>query len=345
MRILLTGATGFLGKPVLELLLQNKKVQKIFVISRTQRTHPDPRVEVLKGDLAQPATWRTPSLDVDRIIHLAGLYDFRQTMTHNYRENVLSILGLIDFVRSLPNGAPIYFASTYAVGFGLHSSLTPSTLTETPLEHLPSQKQAYPYTKALAEKALTDSGLRYKIFRLGVLVGDQENGAIEKIDGPYYLYRLAWKLSKLPFARSIPYLPLAMKPDAVLPVVPVDCAAQVIAQALFHDKRNDPSEIYHVCNTQSAPIRDLVLDCFKAFLPQTKISFHDHAALSRLLSVQALLSGVPEHALQFALHPVGLTNEKFIARFGEKAIPAYSTYRKAMLRGFFSYMEGGHEHS
>ncbi|PRC62729.1 short chain dehydrogenase, partial [Mycobacterium sp. ITM-2017-0098] len=57
----------------------------------------------------------------------------------------------------------------------------------------------YHQTKFEAELLVrTATGLRYRIYRPAVVVGDSRTGEIDKIDGPYYFFGLLAKLATLP---------------------------------------------------------------------------------------------------------------------------------------------------
>ena len=335
MRILLTGATGFLGKNVLKLLLESERVDEILVLSRGPRTHPDPRVMVIQGDLALAQGWRgLIHNDIDHVVHLAGLYNFEAKLSANYKSNVIATLNLIDFCRSMTKVPLIHFASTYAVGFGLKNELL-----EEPLTELPDPAQAYAYTKAVAEKAITDSNVPYRVFRLGVLVGDQHEGTIEKIDGPYYVYDLAYRWGRNRWLSHLPTLPLPFDANGILPVVPVDAAATVMAKSVLASSDFSINAIFNVLEPSSALLKDLSVDCFSRFLPRTKVLLNPALADHAYPQIQTFLTGIPSAALGFASRPIPMSNTKFIAAFGD-IIPPYSQYKDAIFSGFIKYVEG-----
>lgn len=227
MKILLTGATGFLGKWVLKLLLDDPSVTEVTVVSRSKSSHPDARVRVIRKDLADPSLLNHVIEPHDAAIHLAGLYRFGSSFADNYEANVLGTQTLLDALRRFAP-ARILFASTYAVGIGSEH------LANSRLSALPSREHAYAHTKALAERLLESSAIQHgheiEIFRLGILVGDSIHGATEKQDGPYGFYRALCNFSR--FAPSRLPLVIPADPNAILPLVAVDEAARVIVQSL-----------------------------------------------------------------------------------------------------------------
>ena len=54
----------------------------------------------------------------------------------------------------------------------------------------------HPYyrTKFEAEKLVRESGLPYRIYRPGLVIGSSETGEADRIDGPYYAFKLIQRL-------------------------------------------------------------------------------------------------------------------------------------------------------
>ena len=73
-RVLLTGATGFLGNYVLELLLRSGMEVRCLVrdLERSEELQ-QPGVERFRGDLSDPETLRHAVQNMDLVVHLGGL--------------------------------------------------------------------------------------------------------------------------------------------------------------------------------------------------------------------------------------------------------------------------------
>jgi nucleoside-diphosphate-sugar epimerase len=339
MRILLTGATGFLGRHVLADLLADARVHEIVVLSRRSRRHESPKVRVRKLDLTHAADQQVDLAGINCIVHLAGLYDFRASFQQCYEQNVLSTLNLVRAVREEGREIPIHFASTYAVGFR-----ATDLLTEGPIECLPPQSAAYAHTKAIAEQHLAQSGLPVRIFRLGVLMGDSRRGEIDKIDGPYSFMRLALELARHKPLRSLPVLPVPVDPSTVLPMVPVDVAAKVLAESPISDPPiTGKPEFYGVYNPGSAPVAEIVQATFDEFLPGTRPIFIRKPLPSALLRAQERVTGVPAEIFEFGSLGMRVDSREFDRRFGAGRIPPFSSLKETWLRGFRNYMDGNFE--
>ncbi|MBI2711233.1 MAG: SDR family oxidoreductase [Bdellovibrio sp.] len=332
MKVFITGATGFLGKQVLNLLLSDQRIEQVDLVSRKKLTHPDPRVRVHQLDLSEPWSEYDFLEESDAIIHLAGLYDFKENFSQNYQQNVLPILNLVDRVRDLKRkpAPPILFASTYAVGFG-----GDQVLKEEPLKVLPPTYQSYAYTKAVAERALTDSGLAAHIFRLGILVGDSVEGHFEKIDGPYYLMRFLETAKKLPLLRFLKRIPLPYSPNGFLPLVPVDSAARIFYEALFLPALLEGEQHYYgVFNPESVQVELLGRSIFKEFLPGAEPRPLHKEFPHWIEKNQTKLTGIPKEFFNFSIAPVMLENPKFVSTFGAHRVPHFNEFRLTFFKGF-----------
>ncbi len=73
---LVTGATGFLGRHLIRLLLESDPQLQIRAFSRSQFTEEDDgRVESLRGDIANPGDVASALNGADEVYHLAGVVD------------------------------------------------------------------------------------------------------------------------------------------------------------------------------------------------------------------------------------------------------------------------------
>jgi len=329
MRILLTGATGFLGKQLLELLLSDARVQHIWVPSRSKRSHPNPKVEVLNVNLSDPAQIYNLEIEPDAVVHLAGLYDFEEDYENCYTQNVLPALHLARKTRewNTKRRVPLYFASSYSVTFGQDESAA-----EEPLQTLPPASLLYPYTKALAERAITDSDVPGAVFRLGVLVGKSTDGATDKLDGAYSFVRMME--AARPLMRFLRQIPLPGKPEGILPLVPVDAAARIFHEALFNPiVAESPARIYGAYDPRSISIREFSDSVLKKYAPGSRAIFLKKIPES-ILRLQSRFTPVSSDAFQFALNPVALSNARFQSAFPQLLIPHFKTYEHAFYSGY-----------
>lgn len=331
MKVLLTGGSGFLGKQVLELLLADDRITRVDVLSRSKKSHPDPKVRIIALDLSKAESLALIPPDCTVVVHLAGLYDFKKDQVANYANNVLSASNLVEYLRSTPQtrGIPVIAASSYVVGLGC-----PDDEAENTTSQLPPAEISYAYTKALSEKLFTDSGLPCTVFRLGILIGNSVDGSIEKIEGPYYLMSALAKLSglQLPFKR-IP-LPMPGNPDQIFPIVPVDYAAKAFHEALFKKETFTPgTRIYGVYREEGVTLRKLCTTLVKRIAPSFRPVFPGSLPTS-VVRHQELLTGIPRDALRMASESVALGSRRFETSFPEVNIPAFDQYKDSFIQGF-----------
>jgi len=337
MKILLTGATGFLGKHLLEILLNDERISSIDIVSRRKRTHPSAKAKTISIDLSDPSSVNDLTDDFNAVIHLAGLYDFRESLSNDYSQNVLPTLNLVEKLKewNKKRCVPLYFASSYGVGFGIRAGVA-----EEPLIELPSKRVPYAYTKAIAERAITDAKIPGAIFRLGILVGSSKTGAIEKIDGPYALMKALQGYKSSRIAQTIPVIPIPAKRAGILPLVPVDVAAEVFHEAVFRNSgMSEPARIFGVYESTSVEISRFCEFIVAAFTPWAKPLYLEDVP-SPALKVQEFLTGIPHQTFMFSLEPIDLRNERFVSEYSSFRIPHFDTYRNVFLKGFEDFSGG-----
>ncbi|MBN8473927.1 NAD-dependent epimerase/dehydratase family protein [Sulfuritalea sp.] len=112
MRFLVTGASGFIGSALCERLLAEG--HSLICLSRS--LHADtPGVNWIRHDLANDPWNRLPRFDIDAAFHLAGqtsTYRARQDPMGDASVNVLGLLGLMDYLKSLPSKPFLVIAGT-----------------------------------------------------------------------------------------------------------------------------------------------------------------------------------------------------------------------------------------
>lgn len=340
MKILLTGGTGFLGKEVLNRLLEDSQIQEVFVITRKKRTHENPKVRVISFDLA--GTERLPSdislKGVSAVIHLAGLYDFKSTYQECYEQNIIATIKLLALLRDRGmTQVPIHFASTYAVGCWVAR-----ILEETKLKALPTADYPYAHSKAVAERILEDSGNSLRIFRLGILMGHSSTGQIEKLDGVYEYMNFLDKLGRgflhLGISRKSPtLLPVPANPETILPLVPVDLAAQVFARSI-HEPMQQKNEYFGVFNSDTAKVSEIVESIRNRILPGARVIYVPRGIPSRLLKMQERLTGVSTMTFKYANHSTLLESRNFNSRFNDLKVPPFSSLREKLLQGYRQFI-------
>ncbi|HLY49209.1 MAG TPA: NAD-dependent epimerase/dehydratase family protein [Solirubrobacteraceae bacterium] len=166
-RIIVTGGSGFIGRHVVSDLLSAGAQVRVVDL----KPHPDPDVDIVLGDIAEPEALEA-ALDggCDGIVHLAAITSVLRSVEHpalTYRTNVAATANLLEAGRAAGAGA-LVFASTNAVTGPSDAPAITEAATLQPLT-------PYGATKAAAEmlmSAYTASyGLRCAVLRLTNVYG------------------------------------------------------------------------------------------------------------------------------------------------------------------------------
>nr|MBP7177292.1 NAD(P)-dependent oxidoreductase [Thermoclostridium sp.] len=141
MNIFITGASGFIGKELVQALSEDTAVDNLFVLYREKEQIPFiPKVNPILGDLEKLPEIKTDA-EINVLVHLAGYYKTEsKALCENV--NVQGTKNVLEFCKT--NNIPkILFFSTINV------DLKP--------------KGCYATSKLAAEKEIWDSGLDYMI--------------------------------------------------------------------------------------------------------------------------------------------------------------------------------------
>ena len=224
MNYVVTGGTGFIGRRAVTKLLETDPDATVWVLvrrnslSRFERLTADwgDRVLPLVGDLAAPDLGLTPGQlaelgTIDHIVHAAAIYDLTVGEDEQRTANVEGTRGVIALTRKL--GATLHHISSIAV-----AGTFDGTFTENDFDVAQELPTPYHRTKFEAEQLVRDArGLRYRIYRPAVVVGDSRTGDMDKIDGPYYFFGALAAIARLPRLT-----PMALPDTGRTNIVPVD---------------------------------------------------------------------------------------------------------------------------
>ncbi|MGE0398745.1 MAG: dephospho-CoA kinase [Kofleriaceae bacterium] len=238
---LVTGYPAFTAKRMIARLLapadESERPDKLYVLAREQfaeearrfvEPHKD-RAEVLVGDVCDmdlglsSVEYRALSREVTWIHHLAGIYFAGVDAKTMHRVNVTGTKSVLDLARDAARLERFVHWSTAMV-----SGDRRGTFFEEDLEAGQKFHNEYEKTKWQAEKLVRGAmgQLPITIIRPGIIVGDSKTGAIDKLDGPYYLITL------IATNASGVRLPLLGRGDAPLHLVPIDYVIEAAARVI-----------------------------------------------------------------------------------------------------------------
>jgi NAD(P)-dependent dehydrogenase (short-subunit alcohol dehydrogenase family) len=230
-----TGATGFIGRNLVERLLQREGTIYALVRSgsrgrleelRTAWGADGARVVPIAGDLSQlglgvsEEDLLTLRGTVDHFFHLAAIYDMAAGAEEQEVANVEGTRHAVELAGTIEAGC-FHQVSSIAVA-GLYEGVWTEDMFEE-AERL----DAHPYyrTKHESERVVREECQRpWRVYRPGIVVGDSRTGEIDKVDGPYYFFKTLQRLRRVLPA----WLPTVGVEGGRIPIVPVDFVADAI---------------------------------------------------------------------------------------------------------------------
>jgi thioester reductase-like protein len=263
MAYFVTGATGFVGRHLLERLLrrdgeiyvlvrersQGKLAELLDRLERRSPGLPVERVRPVIGDLRKPLLGievdQVQELrgKVDHFFHVAAVYDMTAPAQRNVAVNVGGTTHAVELARSL-EARCFHHVSSIAVAGTKKGLFTEDAFDEG--QRLPSP---YHRTKFESERIVREQPyLPWRVYRPAVVVGDSRTGEMDKVDGPYYFFKSIQLMRHL-----LPgWLPLVGVDLGKTNVVPVDWVAAAIDH-IAHKKGLD-NKAFHLTDPHSVRV-------------------------------------------------------------------------------------------
>lgn len=198
MTVLITGATGFLGRRIIRALLQRDEECRCLIHTPGNETVLDEDIDVHYGSVEDPYALAAAFYDVDTVIHLVSVI----------REN-----GNATFHKINVQGVKNVLAA--ATKHGVKRFIHVSAIGAEGNPNLP-----YLYSKWLGEQAVIESGIPYTILRPSLIFGDGG----ELID----------TLASL--VRVFPLVPILGRGDSQFRPISVDDVARCVTSVINSDE-------------------------------------------------------------------------------------------------------------
>jgi NAD(P)-dependent dehydrogenase (short-subunit alcohol dehydrogenase family) len=245
MSYFVTGATGFIGRNLVERLLQREGTVYALVRAgsrgrleelRTGWGADGARVVPVAGDLSQPSLGIAEEDlvamrgEVDHFFHLAAIYDITADAEAQEVANVEGTRHAIELAGAIEAGCFHQVSSIAAAGL-YRGEWREDMFDEA--ERLDTNP--YFRTKHESERLVREECPRpWRVYRPGIVVGDSRSGEIDKIDGPYYFFKALQRAR-----RVLPsWLPLLGIEGGEINIVPVDYVAAAIDHIAHKPKLN-----------------------------------------------------------------------------------------------------------
>ena len=350
MQYFVTGATGFIGKRLVKKLLERKGAVVHFLI----RKESADKVAELRSYWGVSATRAVPVFgdltakklgvasdeikklkgQVDHFYHLAAVYDLGADEETQVAVNIDGTRNTVDLAKAIDAGHFHHVSSIAAAG------LYEGVFREDMFEEAEELEHPYYRTKHVSEGIVRRECSRpWRVYRPGIVVGDSRTGEMDKIDGPYYFFKLIQKLRKL----LPPWMPMIGLEGGRLNLVPVDfivAAMDHIAHRpgldgqCFHLVDPNPLRVGDILNlfagAAHAPQMTLRVNALMfAFVPQLI-----KAGLAQLKPVRRIKDqilkdlGMPPDVMRFVNYPTRFDcRETLKALQGtDIAVPPLETY-------------------
>jgi len=349
MNYVVTGGTGFIGRRVVDRILRSDPHASVWVLVRRESLGRFERLAVDWGDRARPLVGDLAAADlglgdladlgpVDHVVHCGAVYDITADDAQQRAANVEGTRAVIDLTKRLD--ATLHHVSSIAVA-GTYAGV----FTENDFDLGQDLPTPYHQTKFEAEQLVrTADGLRHRIYRPAVVVGDSATGEMDKIDGPYYFFGLLAKLAALPR-----FTPIALPDTARTNIVPVDFVADALV-ALMHAEHRD-GQTFHLTAPATIGLRGIYralapeagLPRVRAALPRAVADgFLDARGIVKVWRNMAVTqAGIPAEILDAVDLPTTFTadNTRETLRGSGIAVPAFADYAPALWRYWAQHLD------
>jgi len=325
MQYFVTGATGFIGKRLVKKLLERKGAVVHFLIRQESADKVAglrsywgvgaARAVPVYGDLTAKKLGvsaqdiRALKGQVDHFFHLAAVYDLAADEETQVAVNIEGTRNTVDLARAIDAGHFHHVSSIAAAG------LYEGVFREDMFDEAEGLDHPYFQTKHESEKIVRqDCKGPWTVYRPAMVVGDSQTGEMDKIDGPYYFFKLIQRMREL----LPPWMPTVGLEGGRVNIVPVDFVVNAL-NAISHQK-DIAKKCYHLVDPVGYRVGD-VLDIFSRAAHAPRMNLFVNAALLGFIpkgvkrSLMALAPvrrvrnavmkdlGLPEDMLTFVNYP------------------------------------------
>ena len=283
MQYFVTGATGFIGKRLVRKLLARRGSTVYFLVRPGSEDKiaglledwgvGKTRAIAVSGDLTSrklgvsAETIKQLKGQIDAVYHLAAVYDLSADEESQVQVNVEGTRNVVEFAKAIDAGHLHHVSSIAAAG------LYEGVFREDMFEEAEGLDHPYFMTKHESEKIVRkESKVPWTVYRPAMVVGDSHTGEMDKIDGPYYFFKLIQRMRQL----LPPWLPAIGMEGGRLNIVPVDFVVDVMDHIAHQD--GIAGRCFHLVDPVGYRVGD-VLDIFSKAAHAPKMNLFVNAAL------------------------------------------------------------------
>jgi NAD(P)-dependent dehydrogenase (short-subunit alcohol dehydrogenase family) len=283
MHYFVTGATGFIGKRLVKKLLERKGAVVHFLIRRESEgkvgalreywgVGPTRALPVF-GDLTTKKLGvgaddvKALKGQIDHFYHLAAVYDLEADAESQIAVNVDGTRNTVEFAKAIGAGHFHHVSSIAAAG------LYEGVFREDMFDEAEGLDHPYFMTKHESEKIVRrECKIPWSVYRPAAVVGDSRTGEMDKIDGPYYFFKLIQRMRQI----LPPWMPSVGLEGGRINIVPVDFVVNALDH-ISHQKRSGGG-CFHLVDPMGYRVGD-VLDILSKAAHAPKMNLFVNAAL------------------------------------------------------------------
>ncbi|HTZ71907.1 MAG TPA: SDR family oxidoreductase [Acetobacteraceae bacterium] len=282
-----TGASGFIGKRLVRRLLARTgaTIYYLQVEETPERLaalaafwgDDAARCIPVAGDMMRPGLGIAPATAaslqgrINHVFHLAALYDLAADPEAVMRVNVEGTREVVRF--AVASGAGCFHHISSIAAAGLYKGVFREDM------FAEAEELSHPYfaSKHLSERLVRqECTIPWRIYRPGIVVGDSRTGEMEKIDGPYYFFKLIQQMRRI----LPPWVPSIGLEGGRINLVPVDFVATALDH-LAHVPGQD-GKCFHLTDPAPRRVGD-VLNIFAQAGHAPQMALRVNAALLNLI--------------------------------------------------------------
>jgi len=284
MQYFVTGATGFIGKRLVKTLLGRRgstvyfllrpesegKVSDLLHYWGTTKARAIPVYGDLTAKKLGVAADEIKRLkgQIDHLYHLAAVYDLSADEESQVKVNIEGTRDTVEFAKAI-DARHLHHVSSIAAA-GLYEGV----FREDMFDEAEGLDHPYFRTKHESEKIVREeSKVPWTVYRPAMVVGDSTTGEMDKIDGPYYFFKLIQRMRQvLP-----PWVPSVGLEGGRVNIVPVDYVVAALDH-ISHSEANLKGKCFHLVDPVGYRVGD-VLDIFSTAAHAPKMNLFVNAAL------------------------------------------------------------------